>query len=223
MFIYSETVLSSSWSDYYNVDIEERYEHKEFTSDNETLRIDSENTYVICCFFHDMHSTSNGGAVIYEKDDSNVLIEKCSFFNCSSDASSGAICITGGNSILSFICGCKCFAAVSESFCCVDGKYTRKTNSVFYSSISLCKSNTTDTLSNHYGFIKTEYINISHNIAKSRSGIYFGSNEVDVITGFGIIVSLSLLKNNTASNQCARLANGYNTNCKHQMKNMIII
>ena len=106
-----------AWSDFYNKSItyDVKNEKEEFNSNSKTLKITLGDAYILSCFFHDMHSSQNGGAILFSLKEMNILVEKCSFFNCSTAQFTAAVKVTSGNSIIAFTCGQNC-KAKSDGF-----------------------------------------------------------------------------------------------------------
>ena len=161
-----------SWSNYYeNIDsIEETIKNIEFSKRSESLTPNKGNTYVYNCFFHDMHTEGSGAAISYEKQGSNILIEKCLFYH-NSARSQAAIRVTAGNSTLAFLCGQNCFSEVNDGFCSIHNDTTRIINYVFDSSISKCKANNAYTMAHQYGHVYIKSVNLSNNKANYTSAL----------------------------------------------------
>ena len=213
-----------SWSNYYeNIDsIEETIKNVEFSKISESLKPNKGNTYVYNCYFHDMTSTY-GGAIFYSQEESNILIEKCSFFRTSALVQ-GAIAITAGNSILAFLCGQNCFSEVNDGFCSIHNDTTRIINYVFDSSISQCKANDEYIMAFQYGHIYIKSVNCSNNEANSYSALACYPNQISEETKHGSDISYSSFSNNTANQYCLVVSNYYGiSESKHEIKNCNII
>ena len=89
-----------AWCDYYNKTLtyETKNEDETFNSESSTLQPNSGDAYIYNCFFSDMKAT-DGGAILYSKAFSYLLIEKCSFLRCNVSHYSAAIRVTAGNGI----------------------------------------------------------------------------------------------------------------------------
>ena len=219
-----------SWINFYSqtTSIEE-YKWLTFSSGNQTLSPKSSNTYVFNCLFIDMYSTSSGGAISCSNKQDSLLIEQCSFYNCSSNTYQGAIRATNGNCIIAQTCAQFCCAEINDGFCSITkDDYTeqsnREINSVFDSSISRCDAKSKYTMAHTYGKIEIKSVNLSHNRAEFYSAIALLPNNFVEGTEYGCIVSYCSFSNNTATiEQCIRMNNYYNPSCKHQIKTSNII
>ena len=212
-----------SWSDYYHSEtIETFLSYEILTEKNETINITTDNAYVYECFFQDMHSKFNGGAISFFKTEGNFLIERCSFLNCSSDDSMGAVRVTGGNSIIAFSCCQNVIAKIYDGFCGVHTDSNRNINSVFDSSISHCEAGSYNIMVHVSGPIHVESVNLSQNIARYRSALTCWPTKTQ--SGeIGSDISYCSFTNNTARNQyCIYLTYGVQSN-KHVIQKSNII
>ena len=218
--------LICSWDDYFptNIHVSETYKDKEFTEENETLKPNNANTYITDCYFHSLKNSNAGAAIYYSKKESYLLIEKCSFVNCSTTKQTAAIRVTGGNTVMSFLCGYNCYSQNNDGFSSVSLDTTIHTNFFLDSSISHCISQGHYIMVLQYGFTQVKSSNISQN-----SAIYYStfllrstkaSNEKRVIGGLTGFCSIS---NNTAENQYCFSLKYYNDPIIHLVKNSNII
>ena len=88
--------------DYNDISFEEKIENKKYTSETGTLSLTTGNIYVYNCYFYDM--TADYGAAIYSTQTSNLLVEKCSIYSCTSIKLTAGIRVTKGNCIIAFVC-----------------------------------------------------------------------------------------------------------------------
>ena len=215
-----------SWSNYYeNIDdIHETIKNIEFSSESESLNPNKGNSYVYNCYFYEMHSQTNGGAIVFSLKGKNILIEKCTFYNSSAN-NQGAICITGGISILAFLCSSHCFSDENDGFGSINTDDTRTINSIFDSSISHCEAINDYILAHQYGYISVRSVNLSHNKANERSALYCGPNLINQETKHGSNIIYCSFSNNTAETQnCVLVSNHYGTSdITHEIKNCNII
>ena len=212
-----------SWNNYYysNNNPEKIYENKDFISINDVLNITSNNSYVFNCYFHDIHSNSNGSAIFHSLSESSVLIEKCTFFNCSSSQNVGMINVLSRNCIIAYVCG-QYGHSQENAFSFISANYV---NSIIDSSISYCQADNTHIIRQATGNINIKSVNLSHNKANERSGIYCAPNKIDTKTGFANQVIFCSFANNIADKQfCVVLSNYYtNSDYKHEIKTSSII
>ena len=207
-----------SWDAYYgSLSIEEQYDNKEFTSKNQVLNLTEGNTYIHNSFFHNMHSSAHGGAIVYSKQGSNFLVEKCLFHNCSSNFTS-AIIVSAGNFVLSLTCGEHCFSSGNDGFSSVHTDEKRERNTVFGSSISYCQANERYIIYHEKGPIDIKSLNISHNIAQIASSIGCLPDKFFDEIKLGTMISYSNINNNTATKeQCLVMNNQNNEECGHKI------
>ena len=207
-----------SWNDYYSstIDIEHLFEGRVFSLQDQPINLSSGDTYVYHCFFHNLHSPTDGGAILYNKRGNSILVERSTFANCSTDELTAAIKVSGGNSIIAYVCGYECYASKRDGFCSVCDDITRTINTVIASSISHCSA-TQFIIYLQLGFIKVNSANSSHNTATSCSALSCLPYLIE--NGFGSDISFCSIVNNTANSQiCIEMDNTYNTECKNRMK-----
>ena len=153
----------------------------------ETTRVfeDDRNTFssgkvwILCSTFsvNDKRG-SNGGAICFtsSSDKSKMLVEQCSFHQCSCGESAwgGAIFFGyNGECVLSFVCGFGCSGAVYGlfSYIEVDQNGAHK-NQIFDSTIAMThESDMWCTLDHWYGNFLCSGVNVSNNIAYQTSGV----------------------------------------------------
>ena len=194
-------MLIQSWSDYYpSISYKEKFESN-FTND-ERLAPSKGNTYIYNCIFLDMFTKNNGASIFYSLNAGNILVEKNSFYNCSSTGYTGAIRVLTGNSIITHTCGYQCEAGVNDAFSAIGGSDTvREENFIFDSSISRCKANKSFIMYHQYGHVQVKSINSSHNFANSSVSIACYAGKYDIDTHFYTKMSYCSFLNNTADSQ----------------------
>ena len=213
-----------SWNDYYtSISISKSYEKEEFTS-TQKLEPNTGNTYVYNCYFYDMSSSLDGGAIVYSLDKTYLLIEKCSFFNCRTDTHTAVIRVTNGNCIIALTCGYKGFSPNNDGFSSISIS-SNSINSVFDSSVSHCQAQKRYIMYHHFGFINIKSVNLSHNTAYECSTIGFEPNQNDEETKNSAVLSFSSFVNNTANYRCLYLGRDQDItiNMKHEFKQSNVI
>ena len=222
--------MHKSWTDYYpNVDIpftdDQFYSGLTFNSEDSTLTPTKGNTYVYNCYFSDMHSEGNGGAILYSISNSNLLVEKCSIYHCKATGYRAGIRVTQGNCIIAFVCSQKGYSNDGDSFCSITNEDpSREINSVFDSSISHCDTTKDNTIYHAQGHVYIKSVNLSHNKAKSCSALNCNPNKVNEETKHGSDIIYCSFSNNTAKNQyCIMMNNEFNEICTYELKNCNII
>ena len=127
------------WNDYYDKDttFETKHENEDFNST--TLLPKEGDSYIYNCYFYDL-TAENGAAILYSLSGSYLLVEKCSFYHCTSTQNTAGIRVSSGNCIIAFSCGQNCFSQENDGFCSVTSYSQREINSVFDSSISHCEA-----------------------------------------------------------------------------------
>ena len=215
-----------SWENYYNTkyNIEENYFNTKFSTSDKSLNITSGNAYVFNCLFLFMHESS-GGAILFSQAESNILVEKSSFINCTASADTGSIRVISGNSIIAFTCCQNGYAKNNDGFCSIAaGNSNREIDSLFDSSISRCTAENSYIASHQYGFIHIKSINLSNNQARIVSSLNCCPNQIDSKTDFSTIISYCSFSNNTATaSRCIRISCSYKPECKHSMADSNII
>ena len=168
--------LKFAWNNFYPIEEpNDLYKNQTYNNTNENIHITSGDAYFYQCYFYDMHSPTDGGALLYEKAQSNLLIEKCSFLRCRSDDDTSCIRVNKGNCILSKICCQFGSAAHNDGFCSIAaGNSNREIDSLFDSSISRCTAENSYIASHQYGFIHIKSINLSNNQARIVSSLCDG-------------------------------------------------
>ena len=197
-----------SWNDYYkeSIEIEEEYENITYSNETKTFPAVLGNTYVYNCFFCNL-TDDIGGALVYSRSASSILIEKCSFYYCSATAYTGAIRVTGGNTILAFVCGFNCSSQNSDGFDAIHSDRQRTINSVFYSSISVCHANTVYIMFHRNGNVRFESVNVSYNFAESISSLQCSPISYNEIEMKGFIEHCSISNNTAKSKICLSSTN----------------
>ena len=215
--------ITLSWEQYYGaLERGAIYENKKFELSN-SITINANNTYVSNCYFHRMRSNTNGGAIVYSKKGSNILIEKCSFINCSALNFQGALRIAGGNYILAFSCGQFCFAEGRDGFCSVCDDNSRTINSVYDSSISNCRAQSNQIVYQEFGSILLKSLNSSNNKAKQGSSCSGYSSQFFQNTDLGCDFSYCSFCNNTAEEYFCVCLQSTKSNTKYQIRDSNII
>ena len=204
----------SSWDCYYH----------DKTNDNGSSGPTSDDTYVFNCYFYNI-SAGDGSTITFSKPKNNLLIEKCSFFNCTTTNSSGAIRVTGGNSIFVFLCGSHCFSACTDAFSCVSTDQSREINNAIESSVALCKASDRYTMVHNYGSVRINSVNFSHNSANHRSSLYCSPHIGDQEGIETSIKYCSFTNNNSTTEVTIHVTDNTNSNKnnKHEFKNCNII
>ena len=221
MVKYFKHFKSLSWTDYYEPSNEIHEIQNEKLS--YSLQPTEGNAYVYNCYFQYL-SASAGGAILYSVDDSNLLVEKCSIYNCTAGITAG-IRVSKGNSVIAFVCGQKCSSNGNDGFCSIwNSDPNRIINSIFDSSISHCEAKETHIIYHDCGHIYITSVNISYNKAKARCGIACLPDKINQETSHGNDIIYCSFLNNTATNQlCVFVSNYYNSSCTNQIKNCNII
>ena len=219
--------LSWAWSDYFNKSItyEEKNECEEFTSSNSTRVPNLGDAYILNCYFHDVHSTGSGGAILYSVAQSNILVEKCSFLNCSASGYTAAIRITLGNAVIAQACAQNCHSGDSDGFCSIwSDSQNRTINSVIESSIAHCISGNRYTMHQEYGFVRIMSVNLSHNQAKMQSTIGSDPSKMDEETGlFGLLMYCAIANNTAEQEGCITMTHLLVSQTQSMIKNSNII
>ena len=186
-----------------------------YTWQNQTLALNKCDAYIYNCLFQDMYSATNGGAISFSKDKSKLLVEKCSFINCTAEEDTAAIRIQYGNFALSFVCGFSCKAKSYDCFSSSFGDSNRNLNLIHDVSVSNCEATSGFTMVYRYGYIQAKSINLSSNKATWYSALtcYPNANK----NGIGSHISYCSFSNNTAKDFDVYLNNQYNTECKQEI------
>ena len=228
MFEIFQKKLHVQWNDYYPQADEptsktQLFSYQTFNSRNSTLIPPEGNTYVYNCYFHEMKSDL-GGAILSERPgNKNLLIEKCTFFQCKANYDSGAIRSRKGNVTIAFTCGQYNTAQRNDAFCAINSDVNRIINSVYYSSISYSEAKSQYVMLHTNSFIIFKSVNLSHNTATNSSALNCFPNKVND-NSLGTEISYCSFSNNTAKKEyCIFLTNAYNNECKHELKNSNII
>ena len=149
-----------------------------------------ENIYISNCFFQNLYSITSSS--IYIVNDLDLLIECCSFINCSSNLNGGSVCYSSisKNCIMININSINCFLISNQQDWTKGGHFSNiatsnlKKNEINESSIvessnSLFNQNS-GSLVFKYGLIKISKINSSNNIAFAFSSfIGYGGNSLN--------------------------------------------
>ena len=213
----------TSWDQYFSskIPINDVYKHQKYSSQESSLSPNNGNTYVFNCFFSNM--SSDYGAAIFYITNSNFLIEKSIFINCRVQNDTAAVRITGGNIIIAFVCGNN-NKAYNDGFCAIHSDTNREINSVYDSSVSFCEALQANIMFHSYGYVYFSSVNLSYNKAEYQSALTWKPRLVNSETKRGSDVLYCLFSNNSATiDQCLRLNNEYNTECKHQIKKSNVI
>ena len=110
-----------SWTEFYKDTAEPTNENglfQNYTGSNKQTLSESQ-TWVIKCYFHDMSTQGDGGA-INSKSLNKLLIETSTFVNCSASNNGGAIFISSGDCVIHEVCGYQC-TSTDSSFAYVFG------------------------------------------------------------------------------------------------------
>ena len=208
-----------SWDEYFNTGTKEpTTQNQEFSFEDEVLKPENGDSYVFNCYFHDMKSPESGGAIYYSLSQSNILVEKCSFLNCSTLQYTGAVKVSRGNSIIATSCGYSCYAGQRDGFCSISDEQERTINSLYDSSVSYCKANTMYIVVHQFGKIDIKSVNISYNDAGSSSTLYCEPKQTDTTTNCICFTSFCSFYNNTATNEYCLYFTSSATAKKHEMK-----
>ena len=215
--------LFSSWDYYYgsNSFVENSYKYFDFS--NSTLNITTGNTYVFNCYFHDIISYCNGGAILISIAGSNFLVEKSSFYKCRTTEDTAGIRSDGGNTIFAFICGTNCISNSNDGFSSTWGDSTRKTNSVYESSVSHCEAQEKNIMYQYAGILFITSVNLSFNAANQQSSLLCYPNKLDNEINFGSKVSYCSFANNTAEEQYCIYFSYFDKANKHEICHSNII
>ena len=216
MFYHFHLNFSFSWDNFYdkNLNIDEEINNK---AQKNYLKPAKGNTYINHCYFFDIHSPSQGGAIEYVLRNSNILIEQCSFIQCTSQSYQGAIRSVSNNSIIAFTCGQNCSSKVNDAFL---GASTSSPDSIISSSISHCNAAMQYTMYHANGIVALKSVNFSYNSANYQSplGCFPTKNNTE---GICTLINYCSFFNNTAAFQCN--INLRSQNMQHQIKNSNII
>ena len=215
--------MQEDWNDFYPNDEKPTesnfYSNLTFDSNNKTLSPTAGNSYIFNCFFYDMKADS--GAAIFSTQTRNLLIEKCTINSCTATKDTAGIRVLNGNCIIASVYSQYGNAGNNDGFCSV---LSPSNNSVFTSSISHCKANSTLIMTHMNGHVNIKSTNLSHNKANSYSSLGCYPNKINEETGYGSNVIYCSFTNNTANVQiCVFFNNYYNSNCTHEMKNCNVI
>ena len=155
----------------------------------------------------------DGGAILYSLVGSSILVEKCSFFNCSASHYTAAIRVTSGNGIIAYVCGQYCKSGNNDAFSSVSLDKTIQYNFILDSSISHCETSATIITYHDYGFVHIKSTNYSHNSAREKSAIESKPNKAGEEPNVANLIDFSTFSNNTAKTQyCIQLTDiNYNT------------
>ena len=201
----------NNWNEYYQ-NIEKPTIHGEtlfsdltFDSNDKTLSLTKDNSYVYNCYFSEL-SAYDGGAILYSVVGKNLLVEKCFIYNCSASHYTAGIRVTKGNCIIAFVCSQNGYADGSDGFCSIASELI---NCVFDSSISHCEAKGSHTM---------------YNKANSYSAVYCIPNQKNEETNHGIDIIFCSFSNNTAiKDQCIRIKNEQNNLFSNEIQNSNII
>ena len=212
-----------AWNDYYpNEKPTDQFSNLIFNSHNETLSPIRGNSYVFNCYFYSLRAEN--GAAIYSTQTSNLLVEKCSIYNCTATQNTAGIRVTKGNCIISYVCSQYGYAGTYDGFCTITNEdNTRTINSMFSSSISHCEANIYNIVALYYGSISIKSVNLSHNKSNSTSALGCQPNKINTQTGYGTDVLYCSFSNNTATSQHCIYFNYDNLADKYEIKKCNII
>ena len=156
----------------------------------------------------------DGGAIFYEIKNSNLLVEKCSFLNCSSGYDTSGVRVAAGNCVIAFTCSCSGFANHNDGFCSITLDTTRTINSVVDTSVARCEATASYTMYQGYGNVQIKSLNLSHNKASSVSALEYLPGDIS-----SIIIFCSFWNNTADNNHCLSI----NGNMNHPIKSTNII
>ena len=136
------------------------------------------NSVFVSCSTTDFHG--GGVCLDYSTDLVKLYVDHTSFYNCTCSSLGGGIylnCLNGESGcVLNFVCGVKCHTIASESGQ-FDYIYLNSANSYNYvlqSSITDCqKADGYSTLSRQHGNILFRSVNLTNNVCKQTSTIYY--------------------------------------------------
>ena len=103
----------TSFEDVYNIT---EYTVPEYTGTR--LEPTGNNVYIHFCFFEELTSSEDGGAIYCRGSVQRLLVEQSSFISCkTSDDRGGGICSYSSQCVLSKICAFKCYSTYSYDRC----------------------------------------------------------------------------------------------------------
>ena len=209
--IQSSSKSLSDWNDYYPTIQKPANTFSNLTYNvNNTLSPQGGDSYVFNCLFCDMLA-ENGAAILYNVQGSNLLVEKCSIYNCTAINYTAGIRVNAGNCIIAYVCSQYGYAGLSDGFCSICDDNSRNNNSVYDSSISHCTTNGWFTMTHSYGNIYIKSVNLSHNQADAASALGCAPFKINEATAHGSDVLYCSFANNTASTSyCIRMTNELN-------------
>ena len=161
------------------------------------------NVWVSNCYFHDMSSSSSGGAISFRgSSSSHFLVEESNFDKCrmtDSSGDAGAINVCTSNSVLKSICCYDCFSMNYEGACNIDAVNGNSSNIKNYAHDSSAAHCTADEFIMYfrYGYIDITSVNISHNEVNYDSALDCEPSSAK--DNIGTSVSFSSFSNNTAT------------------------
>ena len=142
------------------------------------------NFWILNCIFTILNSfNGNGGAILLTQDNSNLLVELCSFNMCTVSLNGGAIyfyCNINGGCSIKKTCGSNCYTANSKSFQFGGIKGSQNINNlVDYLSINKCPSTgTTNYRSFSFLGMNNTFLNSnsSYHSLYQVSGVYINNS-----------------------------------------------
>ena len=219
IFTPCHSLKMKSWETYYSkVENLQKYENYEFSLQNKSLEISTDYLYVYNCYFHNTRSTFGGA--IHQRSGKCFLVERCSFYNCSSSNDTAVIRVTHGNCVIAYVCAQHCKSDTNDGFCSIFANDDKKINNILHSSISHCSANKNHIAYMVSGKIQVQSLNISHNSALLRCGLFCGPNISDTL---GATVIYSSFSNNTGDSQCVSMSTQYNNGGYNEIKYVNII
>ena len=191
-------LLSNEWNDFYSGSPSQSYE-----TCTSRVSPSSGSVYIRNSLFESLTPSSKGGAIFCNSISLLSLFEETSFVSCKPSAQGGALYLSiTGESIISKICGYDCIAVNNDYqfYNIIINQDATKRNFLLDSSIchSIQASSNSRTLQQYYGNINVNADNISQNECYEFSALVSLFNAQS--DGFGFMIKLSSLTNNTSRN-----------------------
>ena len=163
-------MLNEDWESVYGSSLSPTLTGGKYSTQQSNLGND--NIYILSCEFNTCSSSSSGGAIFVNSSSSTkMLIEESVFESCEAIKDSGAISFkSGGNCVISRICGFNCSASGGYAFYwiqCTNDINTK--NELKDSSICSCHGSS-EFIRNDEGTVIYSRINSSFNKCKYNAG-----------------------------------------------------
>ena len=109
-------------------------------------QLPSSNFYLADCFFSSLYFVGSGGILNYNTDNVHLVVELCSFFNCSCSVDGGAIYFVSlsGAYVINKCCAKNCRAGSEGHFAYLQGN-SMKNGDILYSTLYFCSPDNTGT------------------------------------------------------------------------------